>query len=87
MPRISVGSLSLYVMSRSKPLVERGSATRRPQPRSPACTEEGGLGAAALAAADVVARIAMAGGVDALNVATAAGIALHRLSGPRLTRS
>jgi tRNA G18 (ribose-2'-O)-methylase SpoU len=46
-------------------------------------TEENGLGAAALAAADVAARIAMAPAADALNVATAAAIALHRLSRPR----
>ena len=41
-----------------------------------------GLTAAALAAADVRARIPMAPGVDSLNVATAAAIALHRLAGP-----
>jgi len=39
-----------------------------------------GLSAAAGAAADVHVRIAMAPGVDSLNVATAAGIALHRLA-------
>ena len=43
-------------------------------------TEEAGLSAAALAAADVRARIAMAPGVDSLNVATASGIALHRFA-------
>jgi tRNA G18 (ribose-2'-O)-methylase SpoU len=42
-------------------------------------TEGEGLGAAARAAADVEVHIAMASGVDSLNVATAAGIALHRL--------
>jgi tRNA G18 (ribose-2'-O)-methylase SpoU len=41
-----------------------------------------GLTAAALDAADVKARIPMAPGVDSLNVATAAAIALHRLAGP-----
>lgn len=38
-----------------------------------------GLSTAALAAADVRARIPMAAGVDSLNVAVAAGIALHHL--------
>lgn len=38
-----------------------------------------GLSAGALAAADALARIPMAAGVDSLNVATAAGIALHHL--------
>ncbi len=38
-----------------------------------------GLGGAALAAADVRARIDMADGVDSLNVATAAAIAFHAL--------
>lgn len=40
-----------------------------------------GLSAAARAAADVEARIPMVSGVDSLNVATAAAIALHRLAG------
>jgi len=41
-----------------------------------------GLSAAARAAADVHVRIPIAPGVDSLNVATAAGIALHRLARP-----
>lgn len=41
-----------------------------------------GLSAPALAAADHRARIPMAAGVDSLNVATAAAIALHRLFEP-----
>ena len=40
-----------------------------------------GLSDAALAAADHRVRIPMAGGVDSINVATAAAIAMHRLSG------
>jgi len=40
-----------------------------------------GLSAAALAAADRRVRVAMAPGVDSLNVATAAAIALHHLAG------
>ena len=40
-----------------------------------------GLTPATLAAADRLVRIAMAPGVDSLNVATAAAIALHRLAG------
>jgi len=43
-------------------------------------TEAEGLSAAALAAADVRACIAMAPGVDSINVATASGIALHRFA-------
>lgn len=43
-------------------------------------TEAEGLSAAALAAADVRACIAMAPGVDSLNVATASGVALHRFA-------
>jgi tRNA G18 (ribose-2'-O)-methylase SpoU len=39
-----------------------------------------GLSAIALAAADLRARVAMAPGVDSLNVATAAAVALHHLS-------
>ena len=42
-------------------------------------SEGEGLSAASRAATDVQVRIAMAPGVDSLNVATAAGIALHRL--------
>ena len=42
-----------------------------------------GLSAAALAAADLKVRIPMARGVDSLNVATAAAVALHRLSPAR----
>jgi tRNA G18 (ribose-2'-O)-methylase SpoU len=41
-----------------------------------------GLTAAALALADILVRIPMAAGVDSLNVATAAAIALHHLRGP-----
>jgi tRNA G18 (ribose-2'-O)-methylase SpoU len=42
--------------------------------------EGSGLGPAALAAADVHVRIAMAPGADSVNVATATGIALHLLA-------
>lgn len=44
--------------------------------------EGAGLSAAARSAADIEACIPMAGGVDSLNVATAAAIALHRLAAP-----
>lgn len=43
--------------------------------------EDHGLTTETLAAADVTVRIAMVSGVDSLNVATAAGIALHHLRG------
>jgi tRNA G18 (ribose-2'-O)-methylase SpoU len=46
-------------------------------------TEAEGLGAGALAAADLRVRIPMAAGVDSLNVATACGIALERLGAAR----
>ena len=45
--------------------------------------EGAGLSPAALAAADLRVRIPMAAGVDSLNVATAAAIALHRLARAR----
>lgn len=45
-------------------------------------SEGTGLSAAALAAADHGVRIAMAPGVDSLNVATAAAVALHQLAPP-----
>ena len=43
--------------------------------------EDPGLSPESRAAADLAVRIAMAPGVDSLNVATAAAIALHRLRG------
>ena len=46
-----------------------------------------GLSAAALAAADRRVRITMAPGVDSLNVATAAAIALHHLAGRQRPRA
>jgi tRNA G18 (ribose-2'-O)-methylase SpoU len=42
--------------------------------------ESDGLGASALAAADVAARIPMAPGADSLNAAAASAVALHRLT-------
>jgi tRNA G18 (ribose-2'-O)-methylase SpoU len=45
-------------------------------------SEDRGLSAGALAAATARARIPMAAGVDSLNVAVAAAVALHRLAGP-----
>ena len=44
-----------------------------------------GLSSTALAAADLVAGIPMAAGVDSLNVATAAAVAFDRLAGPWVT--
>ncbi|HYX44886.1 MAG TPA: RNA methyltransferase [Acidimicrobiales bacterium] len=46
-------------------------------------SEGPGLTAAALAAADRRVRVPIAPGVDSLNVATAAAVALHRLAPPR----
>jgi tRNA G18 (ribose-2'-O)-methylase SpoU len=47
-------------------------------------SEGTGLGTVARRAADLAVRVAMAPGVDSLNVATACGIALHRLRGADL---
>jgi tRNA G18 (ribose-2'-O)-methylase SpoU len=49
-------------------------------------TEGHGLSAEALARADVRVRIPMSGGLDSLNIATAAGIVLHRLHEARQPR-
>jgi tRNA G18 (ribose-2'-O)-methylase SpoU len=46
-------------------------------------TEGDGITPGARAAADVVATIGMVPGADSLNVATASGIALHRLRARR----
>ena len=54
--------------------------TRRPRQALVVGAEGAGLSGAALAAADRQVRIPMAAGVDSLNVATAAAIALHHLS-------
>jgi tRNA G18 (ribose-2'-O)-methylase SpoU len=50
-------------------------------------TEGQGLSAEALARADVRLRIPMTGALDSLNIATAAGIVLHRLHEVRTDRS
>jgi tRNA G18 (ribose-2'-O)-methylase SpoU len=58
-----------------------GRLARRAQPVAVLLGAEGaGLSAAAIAAADLAVTIPMAGGVDSLNVATAAALAFHRLS-------
>jgi len=63
-----------------------GLGAMRPAPERVALllgAEGQGLSAEARAAADLEVRIPMAPGIDSLNVAVAAGIALHRLSGAR----
>jgi tRNA G18 (ribose-2'-O)-methylase SpoU len=45
-------------------------------------SEANGLSSQALHFADLAVRIPMAAGIDSLNVAAAAAIALHRLFGP-----
>lgn len=55
------------------------SVPRRPRQALVVGAEGPGLSPAALAAADVRVRIPMAPGVDSLNVATAAAVALHHL--------
>lgn len=60
-----------------------GSEQDRPRPARWAVlvgSEGDGLSRAALSGSDVTARIPMAPGVDSLNVATAAAVALHHLS-------
>jgi tRNA G18 (ribose-2'-O)-methylase SpoU len=58
----------------------RDIAARRPRMALLVGAEGPGLSAAALAASDRRVRIPMAPAVDSLNVATAAAVALHRLS-------
>ena len=62
-------------------LCDLGPAARWPGPVVVLVGAEGaGLTAAALAAADLLVRIPMATGIDSVNVATAAAIALHHLA-------
>ncbi len=67
--------------------MEVGELADRVDPAKPVAlllgTEGSGLDAASLAAADWRVRIEMAPGVDSLNVATAAAIALHQLARSR----
>jgi tRNA G18 (ribose-2'-O)-methylase SpoU len=60
--------------------VARDIAARRPQVALLVGAEGPGLSDAALMASDRRVRIPIAGSVDSLNVATAAAVALHRLS-------
>ena len=55
-------------------------AARHPAPRPRRRRRGTGLTAAALAAADTRVRIPMAPGVDSLNVATAAAVALYAVT-------
>jgi tRNA G18 (ribose-2'-O)-methylase SpoU len=73
--------LGLTPRAEAVDIVEFGTA--RPIPERLAVllgTEGSGLSAGARRAADVEVRIKMAAGTDSLNVATACGIALHRLT-------
>jgi len=60
--------------------VARDIAARRPKVALLVGAEGPGLSDAALMASDRRVRIPIAGSVDSLNVATAAAVALHRLS-------
>lgn len=64
-----------------------GEVAPRPRRALLVGSEGWGLTAATLAAADRRVRIPIAPGVDSLNVATAAAVALHRLAGPQDTGS
>jgi tRNA G18 (ribose-2'-O)-methylase SpoU len=57
-----------------------GTVRRRPRQALLVGAEGPGLSEGALRAADRRVRIAMSGGVDSLNVATAAAVALHHLA-------
>jgi tRNA G18 (ribose-2'-O)-methylase SpoU len=61
--------------------IERLAAAPPPRVAVVVGAEGPGLSSAALAAADRQVRIPLAPGVDSLNVATAAAVALHRISG------
>ena len=70
------------IESLAEELAERRATSSRPVRVALLLGAEGqGLTGAALAAADRRARIPLAPGVDSLNVATAAAVALHRLAG------
>jgi tRNA G18 (ribose-2'-O)-methylase SpoU len=80
--------MALTPRSGAVDIVEFG--TTRPVPARLALlfgAEGSGLSAAARAGADCEVRIAMRPGADSLNVATACGIALHRLAGERPSRT
>jgi tRNA G18 (ribose-2'-O)-methylase SpoU len=83
--RLQAAGLERIALSpRSDALAVTAFGATRPRPARFALlvgAEGPGLGSDALGAADVVVRIPMAPGVDSLNVATATGIALHRLTG------
>ncbi|GEL18002.1 TrmH family RNA methyltransferase [Pseudonocardia asaccharolytica] len=70
--------VALTPMPEARPIAAAGLAGRRVALLLGA--EGPGLSAAALAAADVRVRIPMAGGVDSLNVATAAAVAFHAVA-------
>src|SRR5262249_55020720 len=73
--------LALTPRARAIDITEFGATRPVPERLALLIGAEGtGLSLAALAAADVDVKIGMAPGTDSLNVATACGIALHRLT-------
>jgi tRNA G18 (ribose-2'-O)-methylase SpoU len=73
---------TLVALTPDPAAVDIGSVAQGPSRLALAVGAEGhGLGATTRAAAQLRVRIPMAAGVDSLNVATATGIALHRLRG------
>lgn len=73
----------VLALTPSPTAVDVRDVPRRPRQALLVGSEGPGLSPASLAAADRRVRIAMAPDVDSLNVATAAAVALHHLSGPR----
>ena len=80
--RLQAGGLTLVALTPDVTAIDIAVLASRPPPRIALLvgTEGPGLSAAATARADVSVRIPQAAGTDSLNVATATGIALHRLA-------
>jgi tRNA G18 (ribose-2'-O)-methylase SpoU len=82
--RVQEGDYTLVALTPEPAAVDIATFARVPSRLALAVGAEGhGLGATTRAAAQLLVRIPMAAGVDSLNVATATGIALHRLRGSR----
>lgn len=77
---LRVRGFELLALTPSPDAVDVRAVVRRTRQAVLVGAEGPGLSAIALAAADLRARVAMAPGVDSLNVATAAAVALHHLS-------
>jgi tRNA G18 (ribose-2'-O)-methylase SpoU len=87
---LRAGGCVIAAMTPDDEAVDIGEFVERPAARGRIAvllgTEGHGLTAEALARADIRLRIPMSGALDSLNIATAAGIALHRLHEVRQPR-